>query len=96
VDSIEYGVAKSEKYLAVARRQSEADADKEANAALDRIATHLDDVKKCCRDLAECWEIDAIDGKRSASCCKSLEAVLIKALATHDKLVPPQAAVNPG
>jgi hypothetical protein len=92
VDSIEHGVAKSEKYLAVARRQAEAAADKEALASLDQIATHLDDVKKCCRDLAECCEMDAIDGKRSAACCKALDAALSKAIAAHDKLVPPPAA----
>jgi hypothetical protein len=70
----------------------EATADKEAIATLDQIATHLDDVKKCCRDLAECCEMDAIDGKRSAACCKAIEAALSKAIAAHDKLVPPPAA----
>jgi hypothetical protein len=78
--------------LAVARRQAEAAADKEAIATLDQISTHLDDVKKCCRDLAECCEMDAIDGKRSAACCKALEASLTKAIAAHDKLVPPPDA----
>jgi hypothetical protein len=96
VDSIEHGVAKSEKYLAVARRQAEAAVDKEAVAMLDQIGTHLAEVKKCCRDLAECCEMDAIDGKRSAACCKELEAALGKAIAAHDKLVPPPAAAGHG
>jgi len=96
VDSIEHSVAKSEKYLAVARRQAEAAADKEAVTTLDQIGTHLAEVKKCCRDLAECCEMDAIDGKRSAACCKELEAALGKAIAAHDKLVPPSAAAGHG
>jgi len=91
VDSIEHGVSKSEKYLAVARRQAEGAADKEAVAAIDQIGMHLAEVKKCCRDLAECCEMDAIDGKRSAACCKELEASLSKAITAHDKLVPPPA-----
>jgi hypothetical protein len=92
VDSIEHGVAKSEKYLAVARRQAESAADKTAIATLDQITAHLADVKKCCRELAECCDMDTIDGKRSADCCKALEAALGKAIAAHDKLVPPPAA----
>ena len=89
VDSIDHAVAKSEKYLATARRQAEAAGDKEGVATVDQIGTHLAEVKKCCRDLAECCEMDAIDGKRSAACCKELEAALGKAIAAHDKLVPP-------
>jgi hypothetical protein len=96
VDSIEHGVAKSEKYLAVARRQAEAAVDKEVVVMLDQIGTHLAEVKKCCRDLAECCEMDVIDGKRSAACCKELEAALGKAIATHDKLVPPPPAASHG
>jgi len=96
VDSIEHSVAKSEKYLAVARRQAEAAADKEAVTTLDQIGTHLAEVKKCCRDLAECCEMEAIDGTRSAACCKELEAALGKAIAAHDKLVPPSAATGHG
>jgi len=92
VDSIDHAVAKSEKYLATARRQAEAAGDKEAVATVDQIGTHLAEVKKCCRDLAECCEMDMIDGKRSAACCKELEAALGKAIAAHDKLVPPPAA----
>ena len=92
VDSIDYAVAKSEKYLATARRQAEAAGDKEAVATVDQIGTHLAEVKKCCRDLAECCEMDMIDGKRSAACCKELEVALGKAIAAHDKLVPPPAA----
>ena len=91
VDSIEHGVAKSEKYLAVARRQAEAAADKDAIASLDQLTTHLADVKKCCRELAECCDMDTIDGTRSAACCKALEAALGKAIGAHDKLVPPPA-----
>ena len=89
VDSIDHAVAKSEKYLAVARRQADAAGDKEAVATVDQIGTLLNEVKKCCRDLAECCEMDSIDGKRSAACCKELEAALGKAIAAHDKLVPP-------
>jgi hypothetical protein len=91
VDSIDHAVAKSEKYLATVRRQAEAAGDKEAVATVDQIGTHLAEVKKCCRDLAECCEMDMIDGKRSATCCKELEAALGKAIAAHDKLVPPPA-----
>ena len=91
VDSIDHAVAKSEKYLVTVRRQAEAAGDKEAVATVDQIATHLAEVKKCCRDLAECCEMDTIDGKRSAACCKELEAALGKAIAAHDKLVPPPA-----
>ena len=91
VDSIDHAVAKSEKYLATARRQAEAAGDQEAVATVDQIGTHLAEVKKCCRDLAECCEMDAIDGNRSAACCKELEAALGKAIAAHDKLVPPPA-----
>ena len=40
-------------------------------------------------DLAECCEMDMIDGKRSAACCRELEAALGKAITAHDKLVPP-------
>lgn len=90
-DSIDHGVAKSEKYLAVARRQAEAAGDKESLATLDQVGTHLAEVKKCCRDLAECCEMDVIDGKRSAACCKALEAALGKAITAHDRLVPPPA-----
>ena len=43
---------------------------------LDQIGTHLAEVKKCCRELADCCEMDVIDGKRSATCCKELEAAL--------------------
>ncbi|NCX99443.1 MAG: hypothetical protein EBX35_12930 [Planctomycetia bacterium] len=96
VDSIEYGVAKSEKYLTVARRQAEAAADKEAVAVIEQIGTHLAEVKKCCRDLAECCEMDVIDGKRSASCCTELESALGKAIAAHDRLVPPAAPAARG
>jgi hypothetical protein len=92
VDSIDHAVAKSEKYLATVRRQAEAAGDKEVVATVDQIGTHLAEVKKCCRDLAECCEMDMIDGKRSAACCKELEAALGKAIAAHDKLVPPPAA----
>ena len=91
VDSIDHAVAKSEKYLATVRRQAEAAGDKETVATVDQIGTHLAEVKKCCRDLAECCEMDMIDGKRSATCCKELEAALGKAIAAHDKLVPPPA-----
>jgi hypothetical protein len=91
VDSIDHAVAKSEKYLATVRRQAEAAGDKEAVATVDQIGTHLAEVKKCCRDLAECCEMDMIDGKRSAACCRELEAALGKAIAAHDKLVPPPA-----
>jgi len=96
VDAIEHGVAKSEKYLAVARRHAEAAADQDAVAVLDQINAHVADVKKCCRELAECCEMDAIDGKRSAACCKELEAALGKAIAAHDKLVPPAPAAVHG
>lgn len=96
VDSIEHGVAKSEKYLTVARRQAEAAADKEAVAVIEEIGTHLAEVKKCCRDLAECCEMDVIDGKRSAACCAELESALGKAIAAHDRLVPPAAPAGPG
>lgn len=92
VDSIDHAVAKSEKYLFTARRQAEVVGDKEAVATLDQIGTHLAEVKKCCRDLAECCEMDAIDGKRSAACCKELEAALGKAITAHDRLVPPPVA----
>lgn len=91
IDSIDHAVAKSEKYLVTVRRQAEAAGDKEAVATVDQIATHLAEVKKCCQDLAECCEMDTIDGKRSAACCKELEAALGKAIAAHDKLVPPPA-----
>ena len=96
VDAIDHGVAKSEKYLAVARRQAEAVGDKEAVATLDRIGTHLAEVKECCRGLAECCEKDVIDGKRSAACCKELEAALGRAIAAHDTLVPPPATRHGG
>lgn len=89
VDSIDHAVAKSEKYLATVRRQAEAAGDKETVATVDQIGTHLAEVKKCCRDLAECCEMDMIDGKRSAACCRELEAALVKAITAHDKLVPP-------
>ena len=96
VDSIDHAVAKSEKYLATARRQAEAAGDKESIVTLDQIGAHLAEVKKCCRELAECCEMDAIDGKRSAACCKELEAALGKAIAAHDKLVPPPSAGHGG
>ena len=89
VDSIDHAVAKSEKYLAAVRRQAEAAGDKETVATVDQIGTHLAEVKKCCQDLAECCEMDMIDSKRSAACCRELEAALGKAITAHDKLVPP-------
>ena len=89
VDSIDHAVAKSEKYLATVRRPAVAAGYKETVATVDQIGTHLAEVKKCCRDLAECCEMDMIDDKRSAACCKELEAALGKAIAAHDKLVPP-------
>jgi len=46
-------------------------------------------LKKCCRDLAGCCEMDAIHGKRSAACCKELEAAVGMAIAAHDRLVLP-------
>lgn len=83
-DSIGHAVAKSEAYVAAARKQAQGDAS--AVAALDAIAGHLAEVKKCCAELAECCETDQPDAKRSAECCRELEASLAKAITAHDRL----------
>lgn len=92
VDSINQAVAKSEGYLAAARKQAKGDAT--TVAALDAIAGALAEVKKCCVELADCCDTDAPDAKRSAECCRDLEATLAKAITAHDRLAIP-APANP-
>lgn len=86
-DSIGHAVAKSEAYVAAARKQVQGDA--QAVAALDAITGHLAEVKKCCAELAECCLTDEPDAKRSAECCRELEAALTKAIDAHDRLGVP-------
>lgn len=87
VDSIGQAVARSEAYLAAARRQVKGDA--AANAALDAVVKELADVKKCCAELADCCDTDLPDAKRSAECCTELEAALSRAIAAHDRIASP-------
>lgn len=95
VDSIGQAVAKSEAYLAAARKQAKGDA--AAVAAVDAATGALAEVKKCCAELAECCDTDLPEAKRSAECCRELEAALAKAIAAHDRLgVPAPPAHDAG
>jgi len=88
-DTILQAVARSESYLSTARKRAAGDAT--ITAALDEISSELAEVKKCCAELAECCDTDMPDAKRSAECCRELEAALAKAIAAHDRVVPPPA-----
>ena len=84
IDSIGQAVAKSEAYLAAARKQAKGDAT--VVATIDAVTGALAEVKKCCAELAECCDTDLPDAKRSAECCRDLETALAKAISAHDQL----------